>query len=111
MVNIWMTEVKKNKDIKYINMRIVAFNKVGDIQKDDIGNFAKDVRCIGPFEKEEIGVYDFDDLFWDDENIINELRVVELKITFSDNSTIIFTGKDKVDKLRLSNYSEEDILK
>ena len=30
---------------------------------------------------------------------------------FSDNSVITFSGKDKVDKLRLSNYSEEDILK
>ena len=100
-----------SKDIKYINMRIVAFNQVGDVQRDDIGNFAKDVRCIGPFEVGDIGVYDFDDLFWDDDNIIKELRVVELKITFSDNSVITFTGKDKVDRLRLSNYSEEEILK
>lgn len=100
-----------SKDIKYINMRIVAFNQVGDMQKDDIGNYAKDVRCIGPFEAGEVGVYDFDDLFWDDNNIIKELRVVELKITFIDNSVITFAGKAKVDKLRLSNYSDEEILK
>lgn len=100
-----------SKDIKYINLRIVAFNQVGDVQKDDIGNYAKDVRCIGPFEVGEVATYDFDDLFWDDNDIIKELRVVELKITFSDNSVITFSGKDKVDKLRLSNYSEEDILK
>lgn len=100
-----------SKDIKYVNMRIVAFNQVGDVQKDDIGNYAKDVRCIGPLEAGEVGVYDFDDLFWDDDDIIKELRVVELKITFSDNSVITFSGKAKVDKLRLSNYSEEEILK
>ena len=100
-----------SKDIKYVNMRIVAFNQVGDVQKDDIGNYAKDVRCIGPLVVGEVGVYDFDDLFWDDDDIIKELRVVELKITFSDNSVITFSGKAKVDKLRLSNYSEEEILK
>lgn len=100
-----------NKDIKYVNMRIVAFNQVGDVQRDDIGNYAKDVRCIGPLEVGDAGVYDFDDLFWDDDDIIKELRVVELKITFSDNSVITFSGKEKVDKLRLSNYSQEEILK
>lgn len=100
-----------SKDIKYINLRIVAFNQVGDVQKDDFGNFAKDVRCIGPFESGEVGVYDFNELFWDDNDIIKELRVVELKITFMDNSVISFSGKAKVDKLRLSNYTEEEILK
>lgn len=100
-----------SKDIKYVNLRIVAFNQVGDVQRDDIGNYAKDVRCIGPLVAGEVGVYDFDELFWDDDDIIDELRVVELKITFSDNSVITFSGKAKVDKLRLSNYSEEEILK
>ena len=98
-----------DKEIKYVEMRIVAFNQVGDVQRDDIGNYAKDVRCIGPFESGELGVYNFDELFWDDNDIIKELRVVEIKITFSDNSVLSFSGKTKVDKLRLSNYDVSDI--
>ena len=98
-----------NKDIKYIELKICAYNIVGDRQRDDFGRHAKEVKCIGPISPNETGIYDFDELFWDDNDIIRRLQVEKIVVTFMDNTTKTFSGKTQVDKLRLDNYPPVDV--
>ena len=93
-----------NKDIKYIEITVCAYNQVGDRQRDDFGRHTKEVRCIGPIAPNETGVYDFDELFWDDNDIISRLQVEKVVITLMDNTTKTYSGKAQVNKLRLDNY-------
>ena len=93
-----------NKDIKYIELKVCAYNIVGDRQRDDFGRHTKEVKCIGPISPNETGIYDFDELFWDDNDIIRRLQVEKIVVTFMDNTTKTFSGKTQVDKLRLDNY-------
>ena len=96
------------KDIKYINLTICAYNRVGDLQRDDIGRSKKEVRCIGPLEKGEVGTYDFDELFWDENDIIHRLVVTNVKITFMDNSVVSYSGQKAVELHMSNHYAEEE---
>lgn len=93
-------------EIKYIEVKIVAYNAVGDPQRDDLGNSSKEVRCIGPIEMNELATYDFDKLFWDDRDVISKLQVERVKVTLMNGSVITYNGKKEVDKHRLSNYPD-----
>ena len=96
------------KEIKYINLTICAYNRVGDLQRDDLGRSKKDVRCIGPLEKGEVASYDFDELFWDDNDIIHRLVVTYVKVTFMDNSVITYSGQKGVELHMADHYAEEE---
>lgn len=93
------------KDIKYIEMDVVAYNGVGDKQRDDIGRHTKNVRCIGPINKQERATYVFDELFWDGNDIIDQLRIDKLTITFMDNTTKSYPTHNHVKNLRLSSHT------
>ena len=93
-----------SKEIKYIDITVCAYNRVGDRQKDDIGKHTTGARCIGPISPNETSTYDFDDLFWDDDDIINKLQVEKVVVTFMDNTTRTYSGKSQVNSLRLENY-------
>lgn len=93
-----------SKDIKYIVLTVVGYNQVGDKERDDWGNHTKEARCIGPIKPTNTGVYDFNDLFKDEKDIIKELKVEKVVVTFMDNTTKTFSGKSNVDKLRLESY-------
>lgn len=97
------------KDIKYVNMTISAYNSVGDLQRDDIGRSKTDIRCIGPLEKGEIGTYDFDKLFWDENDIIQKLVVTNVKVTFMDNSVLSYSGQKNVELHTSNHYAEEQL--
>lgn len=96
-----------DKVVKYVEMRIVAFNAVNDPQGDRFGNWAKDIKCIGPLDVGAKGSWDFDELFWDENDVIKRLEIVEVKFTFKDNSTVKYTGVDKVDQHWAGTYAKE----
>lgn len=97
-----------NKRIKYINITLTAYNAVGDIQRDDIGRSSAKIRGIGPIEKGNIASYDWDELFWDDNNIINKVLITNITFTFFDGTTKSYSGKANIDKHRAANCYEDD---
>ena len=97
-----------NKRIKYINITLTAYNGVGDIQHDDIGRSSAKLRGIGPIEKGDIASYDWDDLFWDDNDIINKVLITNITFTFFDGTTKSYSGKVNIDKHRAANCYEDD---
>ena len=96
-----------NKRIKYINITLTAYNGVGDIQRDDIGRSSAKLRGIGPIEKGDIASYDWDELFWDDNNIINKVLITNITFTFFDGTTKSYSGKANIDKHRAANCYED----
>ena len=84
------------KTIKYINCTFTAYNHFGDIQSDNSGRTAKDIRCIGPIEKGEGGIFSFDDVMNNKNEVISYYRPTKITITFIDNSTISFSGWAKI---------------
>ena len=97
-----------NKRIKYVNITLTAYNAVGDIQRDDIGRSSAKIRGIGPIEKGNIASYDWDELFWDDNNIINKVLITNITFTFFDGTTKSYSGKANIDKHRAANCYEDD---
>ena len=97
-----------NKRIKYIDINLVAYNGVGDVQRDDIGRSSAKVRGIGPIEVDEFATYDWDELFWDDNDIINKVLPTKITITFMDGSIKTFSGKSNIDRHRTGNCYKED---
>ncbi len=86
------------KSIKYVQITVVPYNQVNDVQCDDVGRREKNVRCIGPIEPKEKATFTFDELFWDENDIIKYLRVTYIKFTFMDNSTKVYSGWDNIKK-------------
>ena len=97
-----------NKRIKYINITLTAYNGVGDIQHDDIGRSSAKLRGIGPIEKGDIASYDWDEIFWDDNDIINKVLITNITFTFFDGTTKSYSGKANIDKHRAANCYEDD---
>ena len=97
-----------NKRIKYINITLTAYNSVGDIQHDDIGRSSAKLRGIGPIEKGDIAFFDWDEIFWDDNDIIDEVRITNITFTFFDGTTKSYSGRANIDKHRAGNCHEDD---
>lgn len=97
-----------NKRIKYINITLTAYNSVGDIQHDDIGRSSAKLRGIGPIEKGEIAFFDWDEIFWDDNDIIDEVVITKITFTFFDGTTKSYSGRANIDKHRAGNCHEDD---
>ena len=97
-----------NKRIKYIDINLVAYNGVGDVQTDDWGRSSAKVRGVGPIEVDEFAIYDWDELFWDDNDIIKKVIPTQITITFMDGSIKTFSGERNINKHRTGNCYEED---
>lgn len=93
------------KQIKYVEIKMVPYNPVDDIQTDDLGRSIKEVRCIGPIEPKERATYEFDELWWDKRDLIERVDVTRIKLIFKDNTSVSFSSKAQVDAHRSSNYS------
>lgn len=89
------------KTIKYIEVTVKPYNQVDDIQRDDIGRKESKARCIGPVEVGTLATFSFDEMFWDDNDLINRLKVSYIKITFMDNTTKIYSGTENIKKRML----------
>ncbi len=84
------------KTIKYIYCTFTAYNHFGDVQYDNNGRTTKDVRCIGPIEHGEGGTYSFDDIMNNKNEVISYYRPTKITIIFMDNSSVAFSGWNKI---------------
>lgn len=84
------------KAIKYIYTTIRAYNQVNDLQRDDIGRNEAQTRCIGPIAYGTYGDFDFDELFWDNNNLIDHLSIYKVRVVFMDGTEKLFTGQATV---------------
>lgn len=87
-----------SKSIKYIELTMTNYNAVGDVQRDDIGRSTAKVTGIGPIEPGEGGRYDFDDVFWDDRDVIRKTKLTNVKILFTDGTSKSFSGAANIEK-------------
>lgn len=87
-----------SKTIKYVEFTLTNYNAVGDVQRDDMGRFSRIVRGIGPIEKGEEARYSWDDIFWDERNIIEKTRLTNVKFIFTDKTTRVFSGYKNIEK-------------
>lgn len=85
-----------NKPIKYINFRCQSYNKFNDPQSDKHGKLKGEGRCIGPIDEKETGIYDFDEIYWDEYGVIDEIKLTYIKITFVDNTQIEYNGWNNI---------------
>lgn len=80
-----------NKTIKYIQFDTKAYNTFGDLQKDYFGRATAGGKCIGPIEPGETASFDFEDLYYNKNEIIESVRITKVVFTFLDNSTMTYT--------------------
>lgn len=84
-----------NKSIKYVICSMVAVNGVGDVM-----SYEKNCRGIGPVGAHETGTWQFDDVFYDKNDVIDDLKV---------SFRVIYTnGSSKNVKLRDAEVSPYD---
>ncbi|MBO4752388.1 MAG: hypothetical protein J5526_06540 [Bacteroidales bacterium] len=87
-----------NKQIKYIDISMTPYNKVGDVQADYFGKKEKKVQCIGPLAAGETETYEFSDVYWDEYNVIELIKLTTIKITFMDGTSKVYTGVPNIKK-------------
>lgn len=87
-----------SKTIKYVEFTMTNYNAVGDVQRDDMGRSSMTVRGIGPIEPEDGGRYSWDDIFWDDRDVISKTRLTNVKFIFKDGTTRVFSGYANINK-------------
>lgn len=80
------------KTIKYVEFTLTNYNAVGDVQRDDMGRSSRTVKGIGPIEKGEDARYSWDDIFWDERNVIEKTLLTNVKFIFTDGTTKVFSG-------------------
>ena len=86
------------KTIKYVEVTTTPYNNVDDVQRDDFGRTNLTMKGIGPIAPKESGSYDFNNLYWDDNDVIKYLRVTKVKFIFKDGTTQVFSGWDNIRK-------------
>ncbi len=83
------------KTIKYVICSMVAINGVGDVM-----SYEKNCRGIGPIEAHDYGTWEFDDVFYDKNDVIDDLKV---------SFRVIYTnGSSKNVRLRDAEVSSYD---
>lgn len=87
-----------SKTIKYVEFTLTNYNAVGDVQRDDMGRSSRTVRGIGPIEPGEEARFSWDNIFWDDRDIIEETRLTNIKFIFKDGTTRVFNGYANINK-------------
>ena len=92
-----------SKTIKYVELTLTNYNAVGDVQRDDMGRSSRTVRGIGPIEPEDGGRYSWDDIFWDERDIIDKTRLTNVKFIFKDGTTKVFSGYANIKKHMAAN--------
>lgn len=95
-----------SKTIKYVEFTMTNYNAVGDVQRDDLGRSSITVKGIGPIEPEEGGRYTWDDVFWDDRDVIFKTRPTGVKFIFTDGTTKVFSGYSNIQKHMTSDAWE-----
>ena len=88
-----------------LNLDDIVDYILAEAKKDDMGEFAKDIRCVGPISVHDSGVFEFERLFWDDGKHIKEIRLVEVKVTLNNGAVVTWAGKENVDKHKAGSYN------
>lgn len=70
-----------DKIIKYVDISLTPFNRVGDITAD-----SNKLQIIGPIEPNQYFSSGFEDVFYDKNKIIDKIEITKVKITFMDGS-------------------------
>lgn len=81
-----------SKDIKYIDFTVRPYNRVGDIVFDDLRRNKFSGQIIGPLKKKTESSVTFDEMFWDDKDIIECIKITYLKITFMDGTIKVISN-------------------
>ena len=74
------------KNIKYIDLTVRSYNRVGDPISDYFGKSVARPKVIGPLETDSSASVTFDDLFYDERDVISYLVITYMKITFMDGT-------------------------
>ena len=82
------------KAIKYYYIKTVAINAVNDPESDDLGRIEKEAKCIGFVEKGEERTFEFEDMYWDKNDILHRIIISSIRLVFSDNTSITYSGID-----------------
>lgn len=70
------------KDTKYIELTVRPYNREGDKMSDDFGRDVSRIKVIGPLRSDGSSEVEFDDMFWDDRDVITYLVITYMKVTF-----------------------------
>lgn len=97
------------KTIKYIQFTATPYNAVGDVQPDWMGKRSATAKGIGPLEPGYSASWDFDNMFYDHNDIISRIRPTGIKFIFMDGSTQNFSGYSNIISHRYYEYKELDI--
>ena len=83
------------KTIKYVSFTVRPYNRVGDVTYDDLGRNKKIVQVIGPIAYGKEVSVTFNNMFWDDRDIIDCLSITHIKLEFMDGSVIPISNVSK----------------
>lgn len=87
-----------SKTIKYVTASMVAINGVGDVM-----SYEKTCRGIGPVPPYETGEWRFDDVFYDKNDIIDDLRV-SFRVIYTNGTSKSVRLKDA----KYDSYIDDD---
>lgn len=93
------------KSIKYINLTIQPYNRVGDVMSDELGKSKAIIKAIGPINYGSESSVEYQDLFWNDKMIIDCLRIKKIEVIFMDGKTLNIVDVNRHLAGHLSNCS------
>lgn len=76
-----------DKDIKYIRFNLVPYNRVDDVISRSLIE-TKKIEIIGPFKSDTEDYFIFNEVWLDENNIVDYIKITDIKITFMDNQVI-----------------------
>lgn len=76
-----------DKDIKYIRFNLVPYNRVDDVISRSLIE-TKKIEIIGPFKSDTENYFIFNEVWLDENNIVDYIKITDIKITFMDNQVI-----------------------
>ncbi len=83
-----------NKTIKYVSIKFVGKNTVGDNVKDRIGNIYITKKVVGPILPMEFATFDFPYCWFTD--LVYSVKIISLEIVYQDESKKIVKWNDSL---------------
>lgn len=83
-----------DKDIKYIRFNLVPYNRVDDVISRSLIE-TKKIEIIGPFKSDTEDYFIFNEVWLDENNIVDYIKITDIKITFMDNQVIAIKDSNK----------------
>jgi len=83
-----------NKPIKYVTIKFVGKNPVGDNVKDKFGDFYITKKAVGPIPPMGFASYDFEYCWFTD--VVYSVKIISLEIVYQDESKKIVKWNDSL---------------